>query len=690
MKRWPRLNPCFWETAPFFRPLCLLVAGIATYYYCDGVPALVTLICITVFFLGYSIFIAFYHRQLRQLPFILFCFLFFGLGYALSQLCDIKNDTHWYGRHLAAGTTYMARLNADPKEGDNSWRLKVDILKVIDKKAVYPVDGPAIVYVYKHNAPMLFHAGDTLLLPGDWQPVQNSGNPFGFDLARYCQLNNIYHQQFCSINSVRLYALSDNNRLPFTVKLHNYCMAALNKYIPGVNAKGLIEAMLLGDEVNLDAGLRQSFSDTGIVHIIAISGGNVIMFFLLISWLLAWIRHKKYHWLKYILALPLVWIYVIMAGSSPSAVRAAVMFSLLAGGFIFGKNNNSLNQLLATAFVLLCAQPAWLFAPGFQLSFLAVLSLIIFYRPLHHLYVPPKDRGIAGYILQVLWETVSSSLAAEILIAPLAAYYFHSFPAWFLVANVLALLFMFAVLVSGIAIIVLSAMPPVELFIGKSVSALVDIFYSIIRALQSAEPSFLHTLQLDTSLFIMLYLVIALLVVFIFYRRTRMLIAAMTVITCFLVLSCFNKYSTLRQRRLVVYNAAKCNHIELIEGNNCLTLRTDTAAQKQIQFATKEAHIHWQVQARSTGRALRSFNVNNKHVLILDSPEDDTLLPVDILVINYKSRPNLRDMLQKHHPSVIVIGNNYSRREQLQWAAAAKDIGVQLHATSLNGAFVVY
>ena len=146
--------------------------------------------------------------------------------------------------------------------------------------------------------------------------ITNAGNPFEFDYAAYCRRNDILYQQSCSANDIRLYAPASEVGTPFIDHAHDWCMAQLDKYIADPKTKGLIQAMILGDEVNLDEDLLQSYADTGIIHIIAISGGNVLIFFIFISALLWWIRDKKHLWIKYAIALPLVWFYVLMAGAA--------------------------------------------------------------------------------------------------------------------------------------------------------------------------------------------------------------------------------------------------------------------------------------------------------------------------------------------------------------------------------------
>ena len=325
----------------------------------------------------------------------------------------------------------------------------------------FPANGKALVYIYKDAAPLNLGKGDLVLLPADWKPIANAGNPYEFDYARFAGRQNIYFRQFISRDEMVVAEKAALPRHSWTDRFHAWSMKQLETHVPDKKALGLLQAMLIGDEVNLDEELLQSYSETGIVHIIAISGSHVTVFFLLVSGLLFWIRHKKYHWIKYLLALPLVWLYILMAGAPPSAIRAGFMFSLLGLGFILGRNRNPLNQLFAAAFLMLLADPSWLFTIGFQLSFTAVLSLVLFYKRTL-LLIQPRN-----ILLKNTWSVMAASLAAEILVAPLVIYYFHLLPAAFLVANVFAYLFMGLVLIAGTAIILFSWLPP----LAKAASA---------------------------------------------------------------------------------------------------------------------------------------------------------------------------------------------------------------------------
>ena len=683
MPRWPKHNPNFWETAPFFRLLLPLVAGILVYDLRPPAPSVVP-----VWLAGLCLFIvlAAGFKVWNKTIIAVSSFTLLALcGWCTSWLYDVRNDPHWFGRYSAAGAC-RAVIAAPPAEKDHTWKLAVDVITVIDSTIIHNTKGAATVYLQKEGSPMLYHTGDTVLLANNWQPLSNAGNPFEFDHAQYCRHTNIYRQQYCKAAQVRLYALGDKQQISLVSKLHNYCMDALERYIPHPATMGLIQAMLIGDEVNLDPELRRSFADTGIVHVIAISGGNVMMFFVLIGWLMLWLKHRKYRWVQYVIALPLVWIYVIMAGASPSAIRAAVMFSVLALGFVMDKDNNALNQLLATAFILLCAQPGWLYSLGFQLSFVAVLSLILFYSPIHRLYRPALRSKFGQWLVKNIWATICGSFAAEVLVAPLSIYYFHNFPAMFLMANVLAAIFMFAVLILGILTVVASFITPVSTVIGQLDIWVVKCFSGIVNTLQQLSPASFHYLQLSTVQLGCIYIVIAGLGILLLLNRKKGAFISLAATIVLLLSLIADKYHSLQQDRLIVYNTPDKPHVERITGDRFTILSPDTSNTQNISYTTTPAHIALQAWHQHKATNQRLFLVNGKRVLILDTPATAGHFPVDYLILNYHAAPGVAMLQTIYTPRAIILGNNYSYKERQQWNKVS---AAQLYKVGDNGAFTI-
>ena len=271
MKRWPLHKAYFWETAPFFRLLLPFAAGIICYDrgWLSRIPITLVVLTIVITFIAYAAF--FFIPKLKGanplFSFLLLCISLFFSALSLSSISDIRNDPRWFGNNIHSES--LARITDAPTEKEHSWKAPVSILNTVQNGKPVPASCNAFVYLYKDNAPMLLHKGDTVWLPANWQPIKNAGNPFEFDYATYCRRNNLGYQQSTSAYAVRLYATADPDKAPVLERAHDWCMQQLDKNITDPKTRGLIQAMLLGDEVNLDEDLRQSYSETGIIHIIA-------------------------------------------------------------------------------------------------------------------------------------------------------------------------------------------------------------------------------------------------------------------------------------------------------------------------------------------------------------------------------------------------------------------------------------
>lgn len=686
MKRWPLNKAYFWETTPFFKVLLPFAAGILCYdrhwFPIPGTGALLV-ICLA-FFLYLAMVITRRKSLLPIVTFLLVGLILFFSGNAISYFNDIRNNKAWFGNTINDKNVYLARITEEPPEKENSWKVPLDIICVINNGRPTTTAGNAFLYLYKDRMPILLHKGDSILVPGKWQLIKNAGNPFEYDYAANCRRNNIYYRQSCSAGNIRLYATSNPRAATFIDKGHDWCMQQLDKYITDTKTKGLIQAMLLGDEVNLDEELLQSYSDTGIVHIIAISGGNVAILFMVISFLLWWLKHKKHLWIRYAIALPLVWIYVLMAGAAPSAIRAAVMFSLLAFSVMFQKNNNSLNQLFATAFLLLCVEPMWLFSVGFQLSFVAVLSLILFYKWIYN-WLPPVNK-----VVQMLWSVVAASLAAELLVAPLVIYYFHTFPLLFIVANVAAYLFMGLVLVLGISIIVLGFIPAIAHLIGLCTVWIVTVFDKIVVWLQSFNPLSFHFLMLKDVELLLVYILVTGAVLFLIKKKKAALFTGFAAACLLFISFCNDEWIRLHQHRFIIYNTANVNHIELINGKTYSILHTDTTAVKKIAYTIKPAHTNWGAWQQAKTAPGEIIDVNGKTLLILNMDIDPSAhFPVDYLFINHPVVTDPVKLQQIFSPKCIIIGSNYKKDEREEFIKTAVENGIAIHSVANDGSFIL-
>ncbi|PZF73067.1 hypothetical protein DN068_09340 [Taibaiella soli] len=389
-------------------------------------------------------------------------------------------------------------------------------------------------------------------------------------------------------------------------------------------------------------------------------------------------RHKKYTALKYLLAIIPIWIYVLMAGGAPSAVRSAVMFSMLTVGIVLQRDHNPLNTLFAAAFILLVIKPTWLFSVGFQLSFLAVLSLIVFYSPLCKLIQPGNK------ILRWLWNACAASIAAELLVAPLVLYYFHSFPAMFLIANIVASICMSVLLIAGIALIAVCWSTTFATLIASCCSLITLIFNKIIFALQAWSPNSFNRFQFSATEISLFYFIIICCSVWIFHQKRKMLLVAMSFGCTFTALLILDKWQSLHQHLLIVYNTGKAQNAELIVGRSFSTLlKTDTLKEN---FAVRNAHTGFHL-TRQKAISSDAFFIGNKKVLVLKtSPESGEPFPVDILIIGKPlKKTDFLDAYTIFKPGQIVLPSGQPKQLTTAWKDSCSAHHIILHDAAEHG-----
>ena len=230
-----------------------------------------------------------------------------------------------------------------------------------------------------------------------------------------------------------------------------------------------VNAVLLGDTSLIPERIRSSFSSAGLAHLLALSGMHVGIIALVISVALFPLRVLQLNRLPLLLTVAVLWAYAVMTGMSPSVVRAVIMATLLVMGQIFRRRSSPVNNLCMAALLILIFDPASLVAPGFQLSFVAVAAILI----LSPLLNPVDRRNHPVLFLLVSWIAVSVS--AVIGTGLLAAYYFHTYPLYFLFGNMIAMLVMPLAMSASILLVAVEAFGVDPLWLCRCVDALYGI-----------------------------------------------------------------------------------------------------------------------------------------------------------------------------------------------------------------------
>lgn len=301
-------------------------------------------------------------------------------------------------------------------------------------------------YLYKDERSRSVRIGDGLRIQSRIQ--QNSDWRRGsFDYRRYLEIHGFTGRTFVSSwkwqkAQVSLGQVSrlERTRLYF-LKLRSRLLSRIS--MADEQAYAVMAAMTLGDKSALTQDLKDVYAVTGASHILALSGLHLSIIYALLSLFV----FRRWQTLSQVLLVLCIWVFVFLVGLSTSVVRAAVMLTVYAVCSLGHRDRMSLNTLAFTAIVMLMVNPLSLFDVGFELSYLAVFSILVL-LPLFEGMVS-QEYLLSHRVVRWVWGMVAVSCAAQLGTAPLVAYYFGRFPACFLLTN-------FIVVPAAVLIILLS------------------------------------------------------------------------------------------------------------------------------------------------------------------------------------------------------------------------------------------
>jgi competence protein ComEC len=374
--------------------------------------------------------------------------LFFFLGYLTIYLfCSHSFQLEEFEK---SANFKMKVIEFQPKK--DGWSKGIGEETLLDSKKK---KNERIVFYCQSNS--VFDVNDYLLVQSDLIPIQNKGNPGEFDMELFWKTKGIRTMSFIDENSFKLLDRFERSFFQeFIYSLQTSFNNMLEKHLEGENL-AVAKAIILGDKSMLDSETKNSFSATGAMHVLAVSGlhiGLILQILMEVAKFFSRFISRKRAVLSILI---LLWIYSILTGFSPSVIRSIFMFTILVLAQFFGKEQNNINSLFFSAFVLLLFQPMFLFDIGFQLSYLAMVGIYTLYRPIESWY-QPKNK-----IIKYFWQGTAVGFAAQCMTVPLTLYYFHQFPNYFAIANLGLMVVSGLVLGLGIALFALHYIP----LIGK-------------------------------------------------------------------------------------------------------------------------------------------------------------------------------------------------------------------------------
>ena len=390
---------------------------------------------------------------------------------------------------IGLGAFVSLHSNQTAQEGEISWGdgqgylaevQRYDLPKANSSEnllAVFALNGVqgwrsqnALVLVY-HQMEEALYPGQVIWVPTNPELVAPPSFPDEFNYKRFLATKGIHFRQFLG-KKLQVLPLKPSNELNFAMEhLRHYFAGVIDQYVQRPESKQIALALLLGQKESLGKEVKQAYSATGTQHILAVSGLHVGIIYSILLLPLTFFKQKGQLLQKsyLILVLGLIWIYALMTGFSPSVVRAVVMFSLVTLGQMRKRKPSIWNILAFSALLLLVLDPAIQTDLGFQLSYLAVAGIVGLQPILLRMWAP------SNRVLDYFWQMATVTLAAQLITSPLTLHYFHTFPTYFLVANLLIVPLSYIILCAGVPFLLLAWIP----MVGSTLGAIVDFLLFI-------------------------------------------------------------------------------------------------------------------------------------------------------------------------------------------------------------------
>lgn len=454
-----------------------------------------------------------------------------------------------------------------------------------DYKNVFtPSSGKLLCYFNADDSTALnYKPGDKVILHGIVKRVDITKNPKSFDYQSYLKYRKVLHQ--IHVQPENHHLLSRGEMFIFVryaMHAREYFLRVFEKRLKDKDHLAIASALVLGFRNQLDSDLYQAFSDTGAVHVLAVSGLHVGIVCAILIFFLDRIKSKR-KWIKIFKALTiilLVWFFAFMTGAAPAVTRAAIMFSLFLIGRYWFEYVNIYNMLGFCALFMLIFDPYLLFQASFQFSFLALTSLVFF---------QPKISSVFSFVNPLLnysWNLISVSFSAQILVFPITIYFFHKFPSYFMLSGLIAVPLAMVCLIMGLAVLLSEPIiPMLNDFLAPIYEVMIEIFSGSIQAIRLIPYSSINGLWITKWELILMYTMLLLLMIGFQLKRVKPLYYAAS---AGLLLSCFVSYRNLKETRqlhVTVFDVYNGSLLDIYDGRKLFTLKSDRLSKEDLRFA---------------------------------------------------------------------------------------------------------
>jgi competence protein ComEC len=474
-------------------------------------------------------------------------FSVYGLGFLLGSFVatlHTENQASIFRSGYKNGALIQGEIS-EISSGQGFWNkaiLKTKTVHFNDKKN--HTDARVIIYLAKELS--YLQQGDEVLIGAEFTKIKNKNNPGEFDAEYYWKSRGIDAMAFVSSDELTWVDSNPPSTITYLLTIFSdYLNSALKENLSGTDL-AIAQALILGDKSLLDTETKNAFTNTGAMHILAVSGmhvGLILYLFLAVFGFFPRLLSKRQATIAIVVFL---WIYAFITGLSASVIRAVLMFTVLALSQISSKQHDSINTLFFSAFILLLINPLYILDIGFQLSYLAMIGIFLFYPTIEKLLV------VKTFILKELWQGTALGFAAQLMTTGISLFYFHQFPNYFVLSNLGLMFFSSIVMGLGFFLFLIKNIPVLSKFVGILLGFSVYAMYWIVQKIEEIPGAVAYGYALPFWVVIMLSLLFVFLILF--AKSSKQILIGYSIYFLLLILIVFQRNQLLTKTELCIFN----------------------------------------------------------------------------------------------------------------------------------------
>lgn len=543
------------KSIPFLKILLPYTLGICCAFY-FGVFKNIHVVFFSSVFLW---LVAFIFQRLYKATFyfkkgiFIFCtnILLFLLAFESCYLHNAKNNGNHYSHRVSyAEQKIVATITDIPVTTQKFIKIPVQINCIEQNNKWHYTEGNTIVYL-KNDSTLKLHLGTKILLNTKFSHVNEPKNPNEFDYKMFLQNKNIFHVVYAK--SLNTFIVSETSSVfdyaTFGVKIKSKLVSVLRNSGLSQQAFSISSALLVGYDDEIDSEVMQSFSHSGTLHILSVSGMHTgVLYAILVFMFSKFDKHDRYKKTKLAFVLFFLLLFILVTGLSPSVLRAGIMLSLVLIGKTFYKQGNGYNTLVLSAFLSLLVNPYLIIDVGFLLSYMAVFGIMFLYPILAKLYI------FENKIVQWFWTSVLISVAATLFTLPISLYFFHQFPIWFVFSNLLIIPISMLIMLGAALFLIVYKVAFLNQILVYVINASTSIMLWLAQLTDNTSYGFIDFIPFSKidALFMMVAIALSLIVTA--QKQYKSVLILCTVFITWLSISVFNTYQQKYKNEFIVFH----------------------------------------------------------------------------------------------------------------------------------------